>query len=110
MLVSEAAFAAAVQPEDEAASVYDEIGCLLAAHPGGIAGATMVWVHDTPTGDWIDARNAAFVRAAAYRTPMGGGILAFRDLDDAARAAGEHQGTIFSSLADLLARTSEDTQ
>jgi len=61
-----------------------------------------VWVHDATTGAWIDGRAATFVSSAEIRTPMGGGILAYRDPADADRAARKFRGRIIRSLSSLL--------
>jgi nitrous oxide reductase accessory protein NosL len=44
-------------------------------------------VRDFATGDWIDARKAYYVNSSKkFRTPMGWGIAAFKDKDEAAKA------------------------
>jgi nitrous oxide reductase accessory protein NosL len=44
-------------------------------------------VKDYPTGAWVDARKAAYVHAEKkFRTPMGWGIAAFKNADDASRS------------------------
>lgn len=93
MIVSDERYAAARWLPDEVAFArYDDIGCLLAdlasgRRRGGEGGEAPggVWVHDHGTGQWIDARTAAYVRAENLETPMASGLAAFAETE-AARA------------------------
>jgi len=100
MLISEARHAAAFRTPDGAVRVFDDIGCLR-----GAAAATpdlTVWVHDGSDGSWMNAGEATFVVSSDIRTPMAGGVLAFRRAADADQAAARYHGRIVRS-AELLA-------
>ena len=104
MLISEPVYAGAYRPDTADARVFDDLACLReAAHKeeGLDEGNVKVWVHDATTGEWIDARTAAFVSSKAIRTPMGGGVLAYRDAAEAARAAAKHGGRALT-FADFM--------
>ena len=100
MLISEARHAAALRSTDGSTRVFDDIGCLRNA----VGGATdaRVWVHDASDGSWIDGGGAAFVVSPAIRTPMAGGVLAFRRAADAERASAQYHGRVLTSLTTLL--------
>jgi copper chaperone NosL len=88
MIVSEERFAAAVVEDGEAAP-FDDLGCLVAhlrergdgvpADSSGAGNDMVAWVHDYPTGGWLPAAGAHFVRDPEVITPMGSGLLAFAD-------------------------------
>ena len=104
MLISEPIYAAAYQAAGHEARVFDDIGCLLKSAQAE-SGALTYWFHDAHDRSWIDGSAAVFVASPAIRTPMGGGVIAFRDRAAAEQlAAGEHGGDIIPSLTDLLAR------
>lgn len=110
MLISERIYAAALRTPDGAERVFDDIGCLLAAvraswSAGSADAAVRVWVHDAGDASWIEAPAALFVTSPSLRTPMGGGIVAYRNQSDAVRAAETHGGTVVTSLNELVART-----
>jgi hypothetical protein len=103
MLISETMFAAAFRAPGTEARAFDDIGCLVAsakreADPGGLR----FWFHDATTGAWISGTDATFVKSERLRTPMNGGLVAYRDLPDARRAAAEYRGRVIAHLADLL--------
>lgn len=105
MLISELIYAAASQVPDAEARVFDDIGCLLSTMEAGQA-APRVWVQDAEGGGWIEGDAATFVTSPKIRTPMGGGTLAFRSADAAARAAAGVGGDVVTSLSALQARRS----
>ena len=49
------------------------------------------WFHDADDGAWIDGPQASFVTSPDIRTPMGGGLIAYRDPSAAERSAARHQ-------------------
>src|SRR4029453_2804631 len=96
MLISDARHAAALRAADGAdgsTRVFDDIGCLRNA-AGTAAAELRVWVHDASDGSWIDGGDATFVVSPEIRTPMAGGVLAFRRAGDAGRAASKYHGRI----------------
>jgi copper chaperone NosL len=104
MLVSEPVFAAAYQPAGLPARILDDIGCLLdEARRDTAADTARVWVHDATSGAWMDARDAVFMQSPTLRTPMNGGLMAFRDLAAADQAARAHGGHVVRSFVALLA-------
>lgn len=70
---------------------FDEPGCLLAwlQRSPGVAGAG--FVADAGGAGWVPAPEAHLVQGGA-KTPMGFGIVAFRDMEDAERRAAETGG------------------
>ena len=104
MLISETVFAAAYRGAGEDGRVFDDIGCLLEALERRGGPDVRVWVHDASGGGWIDGAAAVFVTAPSIRTPMNGGILAYRTAAAAEQAAGRHRGEIVRSMAALRSR------
>lgn len=103
MLVSEPAFAAAYRREGSDARIFDDIGCLLNAISGEANPERLrFWFHDAATAVWIDRTEAVFVRSARLRTPMSGGIVAYRGRAAAERGAAQNEGVIVGSFDDLL--------
>ncbi|HEX6203206.1 MAG TPA: nitrous oxide reductase accessory protein NosL [Thermoanaerobaculia bacterium] len=102
MLVSEPAFAAAALPAGEReARVYDDAGCLFAAlaeEPGGGAAARL-WFQDADGSGWVEAAEAVLVAVPGGVTPMGSGVVAFRDGAAARRFAAARGGEVVELAA-----------
>ena len=107
MLVSERVYAAAYRVPGAEARVFDDIGCLIAAARQDGAGPRRFWFHDGADGAWIEGDAAVFVASPHLRTPMGGGMLAYREESAAVFAAGRSRGQVVRSLAALLKRTGD---
>lgn len=101
MLISETLYAAAYQAPGADARVFDDIGCLRDAARGE-PGALRIWVHDAADGRWMNGFEAILVASASIRTPMGGGMLAYRDAAAADAAAGRHNGRVIRSIDEIL--------
>ena len=111
MLVSEPAYAAAYRVPGAEARVFDDIGCLLEAMRRGGLGAdadTRMWFHDADDRKWIEEDSAVFVVSSEIRTPMGGGIIAYRDATRAEQAAARHHGRVVRSVSELLNQKGEE--
>ena len=52
--------------------------------------------------NWIGGQDAVFVTSPALRTPMGGGLIAYRDRAAAREGAARYRGSVIDSLTDLL--------
>lgn len=104
MLISEPLYAAAYQAPEADGRVFDDIGCLLEAARAEPGGGLRFWFHDAAAGGWMEGTAAVFVASPAIRTPMGGGVIAYRDPAAAELAAERHRGEIVRSLPELLAR------
>ena len=122
MLISEPAYAAAYRAAGADPRVFDDIGCLLeAAQKEPKTSSLRFWFQDgasllrtSPQGDplaatgrpqganWIDGQNTVFVTSPALRTPMGGGLIAYRDRGAAREGAARYRGSVIDSLTDLL--------
>ena len=105
MQISERAYAAAYRGNGTEARVFDDIGCLIAAARKETSSDLRFWFHDARDSAWIDGRMATFVASSEIRTPMGGGILAYRHTIAAGEAAQTYRGEVVRTLADLLTRT-----
>ena len=101
MLFSELAYAAAYRAEGAEARVFDDIGCLRTAARGE-GGPLTFWFHDAGDREWIEGAAATFVASPEIPSPMGGGIIAYRDRAEAERAAGARHGRVINSIADLM--------
>jgi len=101
MLISEPVYAAAYQAPGADARVFDDIGCLRDAARTETAGLR-IWVHDASDGRWMNGFEAVLVSGPSIRTPMGGGMLAYRDPAAADRAASRHNGRVIRSIDDII--------
>ena len=102
MLISEPAYAAAYRAPDSDFRLFDDIKCLLdAAQKEPRADALRFWFHDAASAVWIDGTDAVFVSSPSLRTPMGGGLVAYRDRAVAREGAARHQGSVIDALSDL---------
>ena len=76
-------------------SSYDDIGCAIMSRNGECATRQMIFdsiaiVHDFVTGEQVPAEKAFFAFKTSFRTPMGYGIVAFKDKAQAEKFAAEH--------------------
>ncbi len=101
MLISEPLYAAAYQAEGATARVFDDIGCLRNAARAESSPLTF-WFHDAEDRAWIDGTVAVFVTSPEIRTPMGGGLIAYRDRAAAERAASARHGRVIDSVTDMM--------
>src|SRR6187399_2016459 len=99
MLISERAYAAAIRWPDGHHQLFDEIGCLVAAVRERPTGDAHYWFHDAGDGVWITDGRPVFVVSPDIRTPMGGGIVAYRTLSAAERAASRQGGHVVQDLS-----------
>ncbi|HEX6164949.1 MAG TPA: nitrous oxide reductase accessory protein NosL [Vicinamibacterales bacterium] len=102
MLVSEPAYAAAYHAPGGDPRVFDDIGCMLDALRQETSSPLTVWLQDAAGGGWIDAHQAVFVTAPNLRTPMNGGVLAYRDVAAADKTAAANGGRVLRSLRELM--------
>jgi hypothetical protein len=103
MFVSEPIYAAAYRTADGEAHVFDDIACLrVSARAEPDREGLVFWFRDADREGWIPGPEAVVVRSPQLQTPMGGGLLAYRDRAAASRAAEAHQGEVVDSLATLL--------
>ena len=97
MMVSELTHAAqAVAPGHEP-RFYDDRGCLAQDVASLPADARLFVQLDSGAG-WIDVRDAFFALPTHLRTPMGYGVTAFRNQQDAARADGSGRALRWSDV------------
>ncbi|MBX3282858.1 MAG: nitrous oxide reductase accessory protein NosL [Acidobacteria bacterium] len=81
MAISERQFAAEIIKNDETVLKFDDIACLLRYRERSEdkTKPAAIFVTDYDTKDWVKAEDAFFMRSETIKTPMGGGILAYRD-------------------------------
>jgi copper chaperone NosL len=104
MLISEPLYAAAYQAPGSEGRVFDDIGCLLDAVRSETSPGLRLWFRDASQGEWIEEPGAIFVASPEIRTPMGGGVIAYRDPIAAEQAAGRHHGVVVRSIRELRSR------
>lgn len=93
MSISETRYAAELIDNDGQAFKFDDIGCLANfVKQKGITGATFVM--DFDRHEWLRAENAVYVRSAELKTPMNGGIVAFKDESGANAAVAKYRGSM----------------
>lgn len=95
MIISEPRFAAAYRVGSEKPLVFDDIADMVThANKAGDVDRMKAWVHDYPSEKWMNATDAWYVRSVEIQTPMGGGVVAFRQRDEAEQFKREHDGEL----------------
>jgi len=77
MLVSDKAFAAQLVTASGDRKYFDDVGCMVVFAQA--APAKLMWVRDSQSGQWVDAKAARYKKGA--RTPMDYGFEARADGD-----------------------------
>ena len=105
MLVSERTHAAAYRIEPGApALVFDDIGCMLRSWRAETdVSVALAWVSDSLTEQWLDARQAWYVRSVTLPTPMGSNTRAVATREAAELLASGHEGADTLSFDELSA-------
>lgn len=93
MIISEARHAAAYVTTAGEVRRFDDIGCLQQYREASDDQVATVWLHDAD-GAWVRGSEATVVRAPDVITPMGSGLVAFRDEARARAFAAEHGGQV----------------
>jgi copper chaperone NosL len=109
MLINEARYAAAYATPAGEERRFDDVGDLLAYQQRTGEEAEGVWVHDLDDAGWVAARDARFVKAPDVTTPMGSGIVAFRDPARARSFAAQH-GVTAVTFEELRVRGADGPQ
>ena len=102
MILSDDRYAAAVvtiHKGERHEYLYDDLGEML-AHPPSTQGDVKQWARDNQTRQWIDASTAYYVRSRRLHTPMGYGVVAFANLQDAEALRDKIEGELLA-LSDL---------
>lgn len=81
MAISEKQFAAEIIKNDETVLKFDDIKCMLRYQERSEdkQKPAATFVTDYVSKEWIKAEDAFYVRSETIKTPMGGGIIAYRD-------------------------------
>jgi copper chaperone NosL len=109
MIINDERFAAGVvvhmQPDRYEHRIFDDIGDMFAydgqltAADSSTGDATTIvtyFVHDYTSQDWLNAKEAHFVKADSSLTPMGSGLAAFASEEAATAQAQLWHGTVLS--------------
>ena len=80
-------FAGERRGRDGRLTKFDDLACLLQAIASAHEETTEAWVEDHDGGGWVPLASAVFVRGGVIHTPMGSGLVAFKDRAAAERLA-----------------------
>ncbi|HZP43872.1 MAG TPA: nitrous oxide reductase accessory protein NosL [Candidatus Binatia bacterium] len=94
-------FGGELRDADGRLTTYDDVGCLLRAMLKRHGAMPEAWVEDHAGGGFVSLLAAHLVRAPEAETPMGHGIVAFRD-EAAADAFAAAAGGTRVALEDLV--------
>lgn len=102
MIISEENYASAYWTADGEARRFDDMGEMLEfihSNPEEIAST---WVHDVNTAEWLRAEDAWIVMNAGLMTPMGTGIVAVANEEDARALAFDQEGAMVMTYVELM--------
>lgn len=102
MAISETRYAAELIRQDGEPIKFDDIGCMIhyVEDTRQKADIAAFFVLDFESQEWINADQALFLWSPAFKTPMGGGIVAFKEQSKADAAAIRYGGNLLR-FADL---------
>ncbi len=93
MILSQPGFAGEVRDARGVLTKYDDLGCMLSAMRAKQGPMPEAWVEDHAGRGFVPLLSATLVDAPGARTPMGHGIVAFADPEEARAFAARHGGT-----------------
>lgn len=95
MSISEKRYAAELIDDEGRVFKFDDIGCMANFIKQKKTDATIheTFVMDFDRREWLKAENAIYVRSSELKTPMNGGMIAFKEQSSAAAAVAKYHGT-----------------
>lgn len=97
MSISDRRFAGEIMVEVSVARKFDDLGCLLKELKERPArDEPPVFAVDFGTRQWVNMKKAYFVRSRSIVTPMGSGLITFKNRSDADRAATKYGGEVLT--------------
>jgi copper chaperone NosL len=96
MSISEKRYAAELIDNDGQAFKFDDIGCManFMKQKRSNVPIRATFVMDFDRREWLPAESASFVQSPEFKTPMNGGIVAFKEQSSAAAAAAKYHGAL----------------
>lgn len=104
MIISEENYASAYWTTDGEARRFDDMGEMLQFMQSTPEERASTWVHDVNTAEWLHAEDAWIVMNSGLMTPMGTGIVAVANEDDARALAFDQADAMVLTFGDLLNR------
>ena len=101
MHISQPGFAGELRDTGGVLTKYDDIGCLLRAMVALHREVPEAWVEDHDGGGFVPLLSASLVRSDRIETPMGYGIIAFKN-EGAAQTFARARGGEVLALEDIL--------
>jgi copper chaperone NosL len=103
MIINEANFASAYWTADGEARRFDDVGEMLKFMQEQPEDRASTWVHDANTAEWLRAEEAWFVMNAGLATPMGTGVAAVANEEDARALAFDQPDALVMTFDELVA-------
>lgn len=96
MIISESEFAAQYVLQNHEIKKFDEIGCMVQFinKNENLNKIKALYVKDFVLHNWIDGKNAYYIKNEKIKTPMGHSILAFENSKEAERYQNEFLGSL----------------
>ena len=98
MSISEKRYAAELIDSDGQVFKFDDIGCMgnFIKQKRLNSSISAAFVIDFERREWLKAEKAAYVRSSEFKTPMNGGIVAFKDQSIARAAVDQYHGSLLT--------------
>ena len=98
MSISEKRYAAELIDSDGQPFKFDDIGCManFIKQKKNNTSIEATFVMDFDRREWLEAEKASYVRSSEFKTPMNGGIVAFRDQSSAQAAVAKYRGAMLA--------------
>jgi len=97
MAISDKRFAGEIMVDAGVARKFDDLGCLLKdlkAGPGSQQPAA--FAVDFGNREWVNVNEAYYVQSPAIVTPMGSGVIAFKERSEAEKTAARYGGRVLN--------------
>ena len=99
MIISEKNFASQIRLNDGTSAKFDDTGCMIHyIHTHEPKQIESIYVTDYDSGEWVRADNAHYVWTENISTPMGYGILSFKNSNKAREFETTQDGRYFGDL------------
>ena len=102
MIISEENYASAYWTTNGEARRFDDMGEMLAYMQSNPEERALTWVHDVNTAEWLRAEDAWIVMNAGLMTPMGTGIIAVANEEDAQALAFNQENAMVMTFSELV--------